>query len=547
MTSDAASFHRAGDYQELVDEISELLGVPATLENRDFELIAFGAYDSEGDLDPSALDPVRTRSILTRRSTATVRTWFEGFGITRASGPVRIPPTPEAGVYRGRICLPVRHRGVVLGYVWLLDSDPGPTDRQLDAAMRVTARIGALLADEAQHGADLSRELRAVLTAERGWQGDMAVAALRTALGSRADGPYTVVCVAPWPSTDPDDAPSARTVPHATALCTVPWGVTGQALAALVRLRATDTLTPASSAAGRLLERARGVEGSGGGAYGEPGSGGEPSAGRSSGTHGGRPTENKGSGPDADRAPRSDDSGAGGARNSGNRPGSGSSVGPVQGAPGAGRGAAGSDATRDAAARDAATPVTTGDTAASGATRGTTAPGTTPSTAAPSAQRDTAAPGATRNTAASGATRGTPAPVAVAAGVAAARVGLAELAPAWQEASAAARAALAEPRFGPVAEWSRIGPYRLLTALPPETAHDPVVRPLLSPAHRELARTAEVYLDCAGQAGRTAAELGIHRQTLYYRLSRVEQLTGLDLDDGEDRLLLHMALKGARL
>lgn len=67
------------------------------------------------------------------------------------------------------------------------------------------------------------------------------------------------------------------------------------------------------------------------------------------------------------------------------------------------------------------------------------------------------------------------------------------------------------------------------------------------PAHAELARTAEVYLDCAGQAGRTASELSIHRQTLYYRLSRVEQLTGLDLDDGEDRLLLHMALKRARL
>ncbi|WTN14452.1 helix-turn-helix domain-containing protein [Streptomyces canus] len=449
MTSDAASFSRAGDYQELVDEISELLGVPATLENRDFELIAFGVYDSEGELDPSALDPVRTRSILTRRSTAAVRTWFEGFGITRASGPVRIPPTPEAGVYRGRICLPVRHRGVVLGYVWLLDSDPGPTDPQLDAAMRVTARIGALLADEAQHGADLSRELRAVLTAERGWQGDMAVAALRTALGPRADGPYTVVCVAPWPSSDPDDAPSARTVPHTTALCTVPWGVTGQALAVLVRLRATDTLTPASSTAGRLLERA---------------------------------------------------------------------------APGA-----------------------VGDTAASGASRDTAAPGTTGGTASPGAARSTEAVGVTQGTAPPGAARDTRALGAGVAGVADARVGLAELAPAWQEASAAARAALAEPGFGPVAEWSRIGPYRLLTALPPETAHDPVVRPLLSPAHRELARTAEVYLDCAGQAGRTAAELGIHRQTLYYRLSRVEQLTGLDLDDGEDRLLLHMALKGARL
>ncbi|MEU5043846.1 PucR family transcriptional regulator [Streptomyces griseorubiginosus] len=425
-----------GDYQELVDEISELLGVPATLENRDFELIAFGAYDSEGELDPSALDPVRTRSILTRRSTAAVRTWFEGFGITRATAPVRIPPTPEAGVYRGRICLPVRHRGVVLGYVWLLDSEPGapgPTDPQLDAAMRVAARIGALLADEAQHGADLSRELRAVLTTERGWQADMAVAALRTALGPRGDGPYVVVCVAPWSSADPDDAPSARTVPHATALCTVPWGPTAQWLAALIRLRATDTLTSATSAATRLLERARGAEGGGT----------DTGTQRTPGTH--------------------------------DTPG----------------------------------------------THGTPGTHSTPGAAT--------------------------APLTVAAGIASPRVALADLAAAWQEASAAARAALAEPGFGPVAEWSRIGPYRLLTSLPPETAQDPAVRPLLSPTHRELARTAEVYLDCAGQAARTAAELGIHRQTLYYRLSRVEQLTGLDLDDGEHRLLLHMALKGARL
>lgn len=383
------------DYQELVDEISELLGAPATLENRDFELIAFGAYDSEGELDPTALDPVRARSILTRRSTAAVRSWFEGFGITRATEPVRIPPTPEAGVYRGRICLPVRHRGVVLGYVWLLDDDPGPSDAQLAAAMPVTGRIGALLADEARAGAGLGRELRAVLTAEDGWQRDMAVTELRTALGQRADGPHTVVCVAPWFSADPDDAPSVRTVPHATALCTVPWGATAQSLAVLVRLRSTEVTAPALVAAARLVKEAEGA--------------------------------------------------------------------------------------------------------------------------------------------------------VVGVGVGEPRAGLAELGTVWQEASAAARAALAEPRFAPVAEWRGIGPYRLLSALPPRSALDPVAAELLSPAHQELARTAEVYLDRAGQAGRAAAELGIHRQTLYYRLGRVERLTGLDLDDGEDRLLLHMALKRARL
>ncbi|WP_425315442.1 PucR family transcriptional regulator [Streptomyces prasinopilosus] len=406
------SEHRS-DYQELVDEISELLGAPATLENRDFELIAFGAYDSEGELDPSALDPVRTRSILTRRSTAAVRAWFEGFGITRATGPVRIPRTPEAGVHRGRVCLPVRHRGVVLGYVWLLDYDPGPSEEQLAAAMGVTTRIGALLADEAQHGADLTRELRAVLGAERDGQRDLAVAELRAALGGRADGPYTLVCVAPWPSADPEDAPSVRTVPGAAALCTLPWGSADVSLALLVRLRSSDAPAPATTAAGRLLERAR-------------------------------------------------------ARGAGPRP-------------------------------------------------AVTGPAATPPAAAP------------------------------AAGIATPRSGLAGLGAAWGEASAAARAALAEPRLGPVAHWSSIGPYRLLTALPRRAAPDPAVGPLLLPAHRELARTAETYLDHAGQAGRTAAELGIHRQTLYYRLSRIGQVTGLDLDDGEHRLLLHMALKARRL
>ncbi|CAM5312302.1 hypothetical protein SALBM135S_06100 [Streptomyces alboniger] len=235
-----------GDYQEPVDEISALLGAPATLENRDFELIAFGAHDGGGDsgFDATVLDPVRTRSILTRRSTAEVRAWFESFGITRTTEPVRIPPTPEAGVLRGRICLPVRHRGFALGYVWLLDDEPGPSDRQLAAAMKVAARIGALLADEAQAGADLTREFRAVLTAERGWQRDMAVAALRTALGPGAENLHAVVCVAPWPSADPEEAPAARTVPGAAAVCTVPWGTTDQSLAALVRLRSPRRGTP---------------------------------------------------------------------------------------------------------------------------------------------------------------------------------------------------------------------------------------------------------------------------------------------------------------
>ncbi|MCS0636652.1 helix-turn-helix domain-containing protein [Streptomyces sp. LP05-1] len=458
-----------GDYQDLVDEISALLGAPATLENRDFELIAFGAHDSDSAFDASTLDPVRTRSILTRRSTPAVRSWFEAYGITRATGPVRIPAAPDAGVLRGRICLPVRHRGVVLGYVWLLDTEPGPCPERLTAAMEVATRIGGLLADEERAGADLSRELRAVLVAEGGRRHDQAVDALRTALGPDAEGPHALVCVAPWPG---GAGPSARTVPGAAALCTVPRPDGGQVLAALVRLRAPDALAPALTAAARLRDAAA----------------------------------------------------SGGRGASGSRTGSGAGASGASGAPSGSRAASGIGASG----------ASTGT--ASGA--GPVAPGAGP------ASGGRGASGSGPGGSGSGPGGSGPGPVA---GVAEPRRGLAELAGAWREALAATRAARAQPRLGPVAHWSAIGPYRLLTALPPLPSHDPAVAALLAPAHTELARTAEAFLDAAGQAGRTAAALGIHRQTLYYRLSRVERLTGLDLDEGEDRLLLHMALKAARL
>jgi len=41
---------------------------------------------------------------------------------------------------------------------------------------------------------------------------------------------------------------------------------------------------------------------------------------------------------------------------------------------------------------------------------------------------------------------------------------------------------------------------------------------------------------------RAARQLRVHRTTLYYRLGRAEQISGLNLRDGRDRLLLHLVL-----
>jgi hypothetical protein len=133
-------------------------------------------------------------------------------------------------------------------------------------------------------------------------------------------------------------------------------------------------------------------------------------------------------------------------------------------------------------------------------------------------------------------------PVGSAAGVSGVRQGVGALPAQWAQARAAARVAAVVPHLSPVAHWAELGAWRAVTELP---GPDAVVLPLLS--DRVLAQTAEVFLDCAGSASRAAAALQIHRQTLYYRLARIAELTGLDLSDGEARLLLHTSLKAARI
>lgn len=136
------------------------------------------------------------------------------------------------------------------------------------------------------------------------------------------------------------------------------------------------------------------------------------------------------------------------------------------------------------------------------------------------------------------------------AGVGTPQVGVRELAAARHEADCAARVALARPQLGPVLSWAELGFYRVVGQGAPAVeallAGTPAAL-LRSRADAELVRTALVYLDQAGNAARTAAALSVHRQTLYYRLEKIEQLCGVDLDHGEPRLQLHLGLALAEI
>lgn len=108
------------------------------------------------------------------------------------------------------------------------------------------------------------------------------------------------------------------------------------------------------------------------------------------------------------------------------------------------------------------------------------------------------------------------------------------------------------PGFGEVVSWDSLGIYRLLVRLPLGQVRDSAVPAgllLLAEADDSgvLAETLEVYLDEAGNTPATVERLRIHRTSLYYRLHRIEELTGMSLGNGTDRLALHLGVKLLRL
>lgn len=93
--------------------------------------------------------------------------------------------------------------------------------------------------------------------------------------------------------------------------------------------------------------------------------------------------------------------------------------------------------------------------------------------------------------------------------------------------------------------WASLGIERLLGTTAGDDLLDavrtPAVAELLAAAP-ELVETAWVHLEEAGSVAATSRRLGLHRQSVYARLRRVEAVTGLDLSRGRDRLELHLGL-----
>ena len=178
---------RAAELQDIVDDVSGLLGAPTTLEDTAFALIA---YSSQGGV---AVDPVRAASILGKTATAEVRAWFEKHGIATASGPVHVPADPEQGV-AARSCLPARSDGITHGYLWVLEPATGFDPARLARAESLVRRAGELLALRRRGVDEHQRLVQDLLSGD-----ETAASTARAALVARgelvAERPIAVVVV----------------------------------------------------------------------------------------------------------------------------------------------------------------------------------------------------------------------------------------------------------------------------------------------------------------------------------------------------------------
>ncbi|MBZ0302746.1 MAG: helix-turn-helix domain-containing protein, partial [Anaerolineae bacterium] len=99
-----------------------------------------------------------------------------------------------------------------------------------------------------------------------------------------------------------------------------------------------------------------------------------------------------------------------------------------------------------------------------------------------------------------------------------------------------------------------LGVYQLILSLSDREKllefRDRTLGPLLEYDHRQhadLIKTLEAFFACHGNLSQTAEMLIVHRNTLLYRMNRINEIAQIDLNRPETRLALHLALTIRRL
>jgi sugar diacid utilization regulator len=131
------------------------------------------------------------------------------------------------------------------------------------------------------------------------------------------------------------------------------------------------------------------------------------------------------------------------------------------------------------------------------------------------------------------------------------RSGIPALVTSYQEAYATSTIGRHIHGSGQLTLFEQIGGYQLLYKMSQDAeSHrfwERHLGGLLQAKSPDLLTTLETYLAAHGNASEAARQLGLHRQTMNYRLQRIAELTGCDLEDPQERFSLDLSVRLYRL
>jgi purine catabolism regulator len=120
----------------------------------------------------------------------------------------------------------------------------------------------------------------------------------------------------------------------------------------------------------------------------------------------------------------------------------------------------------------------------------------------------------------------------------------------WAQAKRARQVAEVCKLPGEIVPYDRLGVYSLLYLIPSGEEREQFLNRFALPLQQadrkgggRLVETLEMFFRCNGNIKLTSEKLFAHYNTIVYRLEKVQSILGVSLDDPEDRLQLHLALK----
>jgi hypothetical protein len=125
------------ELQRIVDRVAARVNRPALIEDRRQRVVVYSEHTG-------LIDGVRRSSILRRHTTPEVIAWARDIGIMEARKPVRTPACPELDLLP-RVCVPIRHQDLLLGFVWFIDAADGMTDDDISAVTGVMPDLSLAL------------------------------------------------------------------------------------------------------------------------------------------------------------------------------------------------------------------------------------------------------------------------------------------------------------------------------------------------------------------------------------------------------------------